>query len=159
MKIKGIIDTDFINYKKICMTVMMPYCKGFKCGADLCQNSELAAAPIHEIDILELIIFYCNNPLTEAICFQGLEPFDSAQDLFNFIKAFRTNDYTDDIIIYTGYTKEELEEKGYLTILKNFGKINIIIKFGRYIPNQTPHFDKILGVKLISDNQYAERIC
>ena len=32
---------------------------------------------------------------------------------------------------------------------------NIIIKFGRYIPNQGTHFDKVLGVKLASDNQYA----
>lgn len=32
------------------------------------------------------------------------------------------------------------------------------LKFGRYIPNQTPHYDSILGVNLASDNQYAERI-
>ena len=35
---------------------------------------------------------------------------------------------------------------------------NIIIKYGRYIPNQTPHRDEVLGVNLASDNQYAERI-
>jgi hypothetical protein len=36
---------------------------------------------------------------------------------------------------------------------------NIIIKYGRYIPNQTPHYDEVLGVYLASDNQYAVRIC
>ena len=35
---------------------------------------------------------------------------------------------------------------------------NIIIKFGRYIPNQQSHFDIVLGVNLASDNQYAERL-
>ena len=35
---------------------------------------------------------------------------------------------------------------------------NIVIKYGRYIPGQTPHYDEVLGVKLASDNQYAERI-
>ena len=35
---------------------------------------------------------------------------------------------------------------------------NIIIKFGRYIPGQKPHYDEILGVNLASDNQYAEVI-
>jgi hypothetical protein len=35
---------------------------------------------------------------------------------------------------------------------------NIIIKYGRFIPNHQPHYDEILGVKLASDNQYAERI-
>ena len=43
-----------------------------------------------------------------------------------------------------------------VTVLKRFP--NIIIKFGRYIPNQQPHYDEVLGVNLASDNQYAERI-
>ena len=29
----------------------------------------------------------------------------------------------------------------------------------RFIPNQKPHFDEVLGVVLASENQYAERIC
>jgi len=33
---------------------------------------------------------------------------------------------------------------------------NIIVKFGRYRPNQEKHYDKILGVFLASDNQYAK---
>ena len=82
-------------------------------------------------------------------------PFDSAEDLFSFIELFRYKIH-DDIVIYTGYTKDELEEKGILTKLKKYD--NIIIKYGRFIPNQEPHFDEVLGVKLASDNQYAERI-
>ena len=35
---------------------------------------------------------------------------------------------------------------------------NIIIKFGRYIPNQQAHYDDILGVNLASNNQYAIKI-
>ena len=35
---------------------------------------------------------------------------------------------------------------------------NIIIKFGRFIPNREPHFDEVLGVNLASNNQYAKRI-
>ena len=35
---------------------------------------------------------------------------------------------------------------------------NIIIKFGRYIPNKQSHYDNILGVNLASDNQYAVKI-
>lgn len=35
---------------------------------------------------------------------------------------------------------------------------NIIIKFGRFIPNDVEHYDEILGVKLKSNNQYAKRI-
>lgn len=147
MKIKGIITEDFVNYKKISMTIMMPICKNFKCdkecGRQVCQNNELASAPNIELDDTEIINMYLNNSLTEAIVFQGLEPFDSWEDLIRLIDAFRT--YThDDIVIYTGYTKEELEQTYYLQFLKKYDKI--IIKYGRYIPDQLHRFDKVLGV-------------
>jgi hypothetical protein len=45
-------------------------------------------------------------------------------------------------------------QKSYWKNIKNCG--NIIVKFGRYRPNQEPHFDKVLGVELASDNQYAK---
>ena len=35
---------------------------------------------------------------------------------------------------------------------------NIIIKFGRFIPNRPSRYDEVLGVELASDNQFAKRI-
>jgi len=35
---------------------------------------------------------------------------------------------------------------------------NIIIKYGRFIPDKEKHYDEVLGIYLASDNQYAERI-
>ena len=64
---------------------------------------------------------------------------------------FRHNHY-DDIVIYTGYTEKEVKENFDWIFLYE----NIIIKYGRFIPNQSPHYDKILGVNLSSDNQYAK---
>lgn len=156
MKIIDIIDEDFINYKKPCMTILMPNCT-FKCdkecGKQVCQNSDLASAKKINIPIKEIINRYLNNDISEAIVFQGLEPFDSFYQVLDFIKKFRQV-YNDDIVIYTGYNKEEI--KWYLTFLKNFD--NIIIKYGRFIPNQEQHYDEILGVNLASNNQYAERL-
>ena len=40
--------------------------------------------------------------------------------------------------------------------LKKFG--NVILKIGRYIPNDKSKFDDILGVTLASSNQYAIRL-
>ena len=60
----------------------------------------------------------------------------------------------DDIVIYTGYNKEEIVDK--ITQLADFK--NIIIKFGRYVPNRPSRYDEILGITLVSDNQYAEKI-
>lgn len=152
MKIKGLISEDLVNYKKPSMTIIFPYCT-FKCGEGYCQNSELSKAPIIEMNVNNLVDRYINNPITEAVVMQGLEPFDSWNDLKSFIHELR--EYcNDDIVIYTGYDKNEVIEK--INELSKY--VNIIVKFGRYIPNQEKHFDDLLGVYLASNNQYAEKI-
>ena len=156
MKIIDIIDEDFVNYKKPCMTIMMPFCT-FKCdkecGKQVCQNSDLASAPKIDIPTKKIIQRYLNNPISESIVFQGLEPMDSFYQVINFVKKFREVS-SDDIVIYTGYTKKEIQ--WYLTFFKDFD--NIIIKYGRFVPDQKNHFDEVLSVNLASDNQYAERL-
>ncbi len=153
MIVKGIIDEDFINYYKPCMVIETPICKGFKCGSQVCQNVELATAPNIEINNSEIVNRYLSNPISEAIVFQGLEPFDSFDDLIELVNDFREKT-DDDIVIYTGYDKEEI--KDYLIFLEIY--INIIIKYGRYIPGEKQTFDSTLGVYLASPNQYAEKI-
>lgn len=159
MKVKGIIFEDFVNYRVPCMTIEMPVCKGFKCdkecGMSVCQNSALASAPTLDYSIDSIIQVYKYSTVARAVCFQGLEPFDTFDDLRDFIFEFR-NCYSinDEIIIYTGYNAWEIENQ--LTELKQFS--NIIVKFGRYIPQQPPVYDSVLGIELASPNQYAERI-
>jgi hypothetical protein len=156
MRVKGIIDEDFVNYKKPSMFIISPYCT-FKCdkeaGCQVCQNSDLANSPIIEINNDEIIKRYLDNPITEAVVIGGLEPFDTFEELYQFIKDFRRKS-NDDIIIYTGYYPEEVSEK--IRQLSLF--LNIVIKFGRFIPNQKSHYDTVLGVELASDNQEAVRM-
>ena len=152
MKIKGLITEDFVNYKKASMTIIFPYCT-FKCGKGYCQNSSLAKSPIIEISIDDLVNMYINNPITEAVVMQGLEPFDSWNDLKEFVQKLREYN-NDDIVIYTGYNKDEVIK--YVKELSVYP--NIIVKFGRYIPNQKKHYDDVLDTYLASNNQYAERI-
>ena len=152
MKIKGLISEDFVNYKKPAMTIMFPYCT-FKCGAEYCQNSPLSKAEDIEMDITDIVIRYLNNPITESVVMQGLEPFDSWDDLIGLVKQLREST-DDDIVIYTGYYKEEIADK--VALLSKYK--NIVIKYGRYIPDQKEHYDEVLGVYLASSNQYAERI-
>lgn len=158
MVIKGIIDEDTVNYKKTSMTIEFPFCS-FKCdkecGKQICQNNKLISLPDIKIDAEKLIKRYLSNPISEAIVMQGLEPIDSWSDLICFIHLLRKKyKCEDDIIIYTGYDKKEIKSK--IKIMQKYS--NIIIKFGRYIPNQNPHIDKVLGVNLASDNQYARKI-
>ena len=152
MKIKGLISEDFVNYKKPAMTIMFPCCN-FKCGTEYCQNSPLVKAENIELNISDIVIRYLNNPITESVVMQGLEPFDSWNDLIDFVDCLRRSS-NDDIVIYTGYNKEEIADK--IPLLSRYK--NIIIKYGRYIPDQEKHYDEILGVYLASNNQFAEKI-
>ena len=138
--------------KKPSMFICAPRCT-MKCGEELCQNSPWLKQPDVEVDIFDVINKYENNNLTKAIVFGGLDPFDRFFDLWTFIYIFRSIS-DDDIVIYTGYNKDEIID--YIQRLIEIP--NIIIKFGRYIPGQEPHYDEVLGVKLASDNQYAEKI-
>lgn len=158
MKVKGVIFEDFINYRIPCMVIEMPVCSfkcDHECGKPVCQNGPLASSPTREFAIDTIIGAYLQTPIARAVVFQGLEPFDTFDDLYDFIFEFR-NCYSlkDDIVIYTGYNKDEIEN--YLIQLKRFS--NIVVKFGRYVPDCEQHYDEVLGVKLASPNQYAERI-
>lgn len=157
MKIKGVIFEDTVNYKKISMTIMMPSCD-FKCdrecGQSVCQNSELVNQENIETNMVDLIDRYLNNPITEAIVFQGLEPFDSWIDLYEFISLF-VEKCNDDIVIYTGYTESEIKDK-VSELRQLVGNDNtLIVKYGRFILNRESKYDEFLGVTLASDNQYS----
>jgi organic radical activating enzyme len=159
MKTKGVVFEDFVNYKKPSMYIIFPNCN-FKCdkecGRPVCQNSALAHEQIIEVDKEDLIEEYLSNPITEAIVMAGLEPFDSPLDLLPFIDTLRRQyKCNDDIVIYTGYTEEELGHDNYYQNVISYN--NIIIKFGRFKPDQESHMDKVLGVRLASPNQYARK--
>lgn len=156
MIVKAIKEEDFVNYKKPSMFIITPTCN-FKCcteaGNNICQNMSLVKQSNIEISNIDIVTKYINNPITKSIVFGGLEPFDSWDDMFEIIHMIR-HLCEDDIVIYTGYNKEEIIDK--VNLLKNFK--NIIIKYGRFIPNQEKHYDEILGVELASTNQWAEKI-
>ena len=156
MHIKQLLDEDFVNYKKASMFIGFSSCSWKcekECGKKVCQNGTLATTPNISIDVENIVNRYINNSLTSAIVCGGLEPFDTWNDLFKLVSCTR-GQTQDDIVIYTGYYKEEIVN--YINELKQFP--NIIIKFGRFIPDQEKHYDEVLGIYLASNNQYAEKI-
>lgn len=157
ISVKTIVDEDFVNYKVPSMYIAFPKCT-FKCEKECnykirCHNSSISLMPTITADTSTIVKRFTDNPITKAVVIGGLEAFDSFTDLFGLVEDFRS--HTDvDIVIYTGYNRSEISDEIYQ--LSQFP--NIIIKFGRFIPNQTPHFDPILGIHLASNNQYAELI-
>lgn len=158
MKILFLNEYDIVNYKKASMFIGFPKCS-FKCnklaGKIVCQNYNLKEENLIEITIEEIINRYINNPLINALVCGGLEPFDSFNELLELIEKFRESS-KDDIIIYTGYTENEIKNMHIYGQILNFP--NIIIKYGRFIPDQKSHYDEVLGVNLASNNQYARVI-
>lgn len=160
MIIRTIVDEDFVQYKEPCMYIATAFCNGKCCKEagiplSVCLNDAWrGTATIAMVDE-GIIERYLSNSITTTICFAGLEPFEQFDQVYNFIEKLRKDYNCDDtVLIYTGYNKEEIVEQ--IEKLKDFN--NIIIKFGRFIPGQKPHYDEVLGVMLASDNQYAARI-
>ena len=140
------------------MFIITPYCD-FKCckeaGNEICQNLPVIKQPIIEMDDDKLIKRYLDNPITKAIVLGGLEPFETFGEVYDFIHKLRWEyNCFDPVVIYTGFYPEEKMEE--LLTLSKFDKI--IVKFGRFIPDQKSHYDEVLGVDLASDNQWAEEI-
>ena len=160
MRVLKIIDEDFTNYKEPCMFIGTISCGGKCCieaGIPLCvcHNDQWRNADYQDIPNSEICERYLEDPISSAIVFGGLEPFEQFPELIEFIKTFRnTYHIIDDIVIYTGYNANEIIDE--VNLLREFG--NIIIKFGRYIPDAPSVQDPVLGVKLASSNQYAERL-
>lgn len=160
MRVKTIVDEDFVNYKKPSMFIGTISCNGKCCieagiPLSVCQNDGWRSCAPVNVNTRGLCERYLNNPLTKAIVFGGLEPFEQFDEMAWVIAVLRRNyRCNDDIVIYTGYYPDEIVDK--VSKLSEFE--NIIIKFGRYVPDRPSRMDDVLGVELASDNQYAIKI-
>jgi organic radical activating enzyme len=158
MLVKDIVDENYQDYKKPSMFIASAFCD-WKCciengvSTSACQNSEIAKQP--SINILDenIVARYLQNKLTSAIVIGGLEPLLQVDEVVNLIRQFRI--FTDDdIVIYTGYYPKEI-----LNVVERLSLFqNIIIKYGRFIPNSRKKFDDTLGIWLQSENQYAKQL-
>ena len=161
MLISNLKDEDFVNYKKPSLFIGTCFCD-FKCcdeaGIDrsICQNYQLHHSKQHELTSEQIYRRYINNPMTSAIVIGGLEPILQEEEVIDLITYFRDQGCMDDFVIYTGYTEEELFGNG--SYEPYYSLKNVIFKFGRFKPNQEKHWDEVLGVYLISDNQYGKKV-
>lgn len=159
MKYKLIQEESFTDYKEPSMVIACVSCN-WKCALEgnfdpsFCHNSSLSNLPIKTISNEKLYQIYKKNNITKAIIFGGLEPFLQFKEILNFIKYLRRQECNDTVVIYTGYTETELYKA--IQSLKQYS--NIVLKFGRYIPNRPSVWDEVLGVELASDNQYGIKI-
>lgn len=118
------------------------------------SNNAITQMPDKHFKVKDIFDLYVNNPITKAVVIGGLEPMLQFDQVYDLISYFREHGCADDIVIYTGYNESEIPYHiKKLSIFKN-----VIVKFGRYIPNKESVFDDVLGVTLQSNNQYARII-
>ena len=160
MRIRFLQDEDFVNYKKASMFIGTSFCD-WKCCKEqnisitICQNEPWSNQPVLEVPDEKIVKRYIDNPITSAIVFGGLEPLLQQSELLSLLTILREHT-RDDVVIYTGYYPDEI--KDFLWSVKELGPTNIIMKYGRFILNDAPRYDEVLGITLASSNQYAERI-
>lgn len=158
MRVKAIQDENFQDYKLPNMFISTCFCDG-KCWRELglevsnCQNEQIMREKTFDIADSYIVERYLSNPITSAVVIGGLEPMLQFDEVICFIKELRKH-CNDPVVIYTGYYPEEIADKMPILAAQH----NIIVKFGRYIPNKPPKFDEILGINLVSDNQYAQKL-
>ena len=160
MLVKNIVEEDFVNYKLPSMFIATCFCD-WKCCREqnldisVCQNSDISKQANYNISNKDIFNRYISNPITKAVVIGGLEPMMQFEEIYDLIKCFRDNNCKDMFVIYTGYNENEILNQ--IDRLKKFE--NIILKIGRYRPNNKLHYDDILGINLVSDNQKGVIIC
>ena len=160
MLVKNIVEEDFVNYKVPSMFIATCFCD-WKCCREqnldisVCQNSDISKQANCNISNKDIFNRYISNPITKAVVIGGLEPMMQFEEIYDLIKCFRDNNCKDMFVIYTGYNENEILNQ--IDRLKKFE--NIILKIGRYRPNNKSHYDDILGINLVSDNQKGVIIC
>ena len=159
MRVKDIVVEDFCNYKIPSMFIASTKCD-FKCCTEakldnsVCQNSPTASLPVKDIDDEYIYRSFADNDITKAVVIGGLEPMLQIDEVIHLLSVFREHGDNHDFVIYTGYYPNEIREE--LNRLSEYD--NVVVKFGRYIPDKPPCFDDVLGVTLASNNQFALRI-
>lgn len=159
MRVKSIVSERFQDYKLPSMFIATCFCD-YKCCTELgldvgvCQNAPLAQMEDKDIDDQIIYEQFINNPITKAVVVGGMEPMIQINEVIDLINLFRNQGENCPFIIYTGYYPNEIPES--LERLKQYK--NIIVKFGRFVPNEKSRYDEVLGVTLASSNQYAEVI-
>lgn len=152
------------DYKKHSLLISVGTCSG-KCWKELgldesiCHNNILkeSVKDMSNDRIVKIIKGYIEDGMISSVIFGGLEPIEQIEDIKYIINEVEeiSKKYVIkiDIVIYTGFYREEIEECVESLTKDRYNKL--IIKYGRFIPNSKSRYDKVLGITLSSDNQYA----
>lgn len=98
-----------------------------------CSNQELwEEQPDKDLPIQKVMkmVEVIEKPV-DGLTISGGEPFEQPEELYELVEQFRMN-FTDDILIYSGYTIEQLQNKKQPMIDEILQKIAVLID-GKYI--------------------------
>ena len=117
-----------------------------------CFNQHLKDMPTLYSTAEGIIAEIKKNPFNEGIILGGLEWSTYPVELYNLVRTASRNGLK--VMIYTGMTEKEFDQKVGVVLLGAFINDDFYIKFGEYAVEQEP-IDKVeFGVNLASSNQY-----
>lgn len=146
IRIAGIVEESIVDGPGIRLTL---FTQGCLHACPNCHNPETHALDKGYVIDTEDVVKLCKeNKLLSGITLSGGEPFLQPKECFDIIKKVRNKDFN--VIVYTGYTYEELldfaKENKYINSILN--NIDYLVD-GKYI-------DKLRDLKLFfrgSSNQ------
>lgn len=112
-----------------------------------CSNTELwGSNPDRDItieDLFALITNIANEKKIDGITITGGDPFEQIEDLLALVSLLST--ITKDILVYTGYTKEELDEVIAVNKCKDIYEHIAVLIVGRYIDDLNDNKSVLYG--------------
>lgn len=128
LRISGIIEESIVDgpgMRYVVFTQGCPHhCKG-------CHNPQTHAFDGGKIvDIEEIFEAFCENPLLSGITFSGGEPFCQPKALYELAMKVKKKGKT--VMIYSGYTLEQLEEMKDVWVQKLLSAADILVD-GPYV--------------------------
>lgn len=107
VKLAGILTDSIVDGPGLRSVIFFQGCQHGCIGCHNQSASDYNGGTTYTIEQIETEIN--KNPLAKKLTISGGEPFDQYSSLLAIVKHFQKRK----IWVYTGYTKEELEAKGY----------------------------------------------
>ena len=131
LMLAGIVENSIVDGPGIRFTV---FCQGCPHHCPGCQNESTwpfeGGSPFEPEDILS---FVQKDPLGKGVTFSGGEPFSQAGEFARLARLLKAKGY--EVASYTGYTFEELMEKGTPDQKELLGCLDILVD-GRFEQDQ-----------------------
>ena len=131
IRLAGVVRESIVDGPGLRFTV---FCQGCPHGCAECHNEETHDFKGgYDCEISKIVEAVDANPLLDGVTFSGGEPFCQAEALANLAEELKKRSLN--IVIYSGYTYEELTSMNSPAVARLLGMADLLVD-GKYISQQ-----------------------